>query len=111
MGFSFKCSLALSLIFQFRATVVIMIVKNVFLFSSSLYVCVCMHVCLVPDVCDDEIGGRDEEVAGPLEGCASGLVNFSNAGLGDDLRIQRKHTEQTHETQDRLKELHGLPWN
>ena len=46
----------------------------------------CVRVCLVPDVCDDEVGGGDEEVADSLEGCADGLVNFSNTGLGDYLR-------------------------
>ena len=47
---------------------------------------VCERVCLVPDVCDDEVGGGDEEVADSLEGCAGGLVNFSNTGLGNYLR-------------------------
>ena len=51
-----------------------------------VYVCARVRVCLVPDVCDDEVGGGDEEVADSLESCADGLVNFSNTGLGDYLR-------------------------
>ena len=79
-----------SLLFQLRVTVAIMMVRKVLFVCVCLYAraCVraCMRVCLVPDVCDDEVGGGDEEVADSLEGCADGLVNFSNTGLGDYLR-------------------------
>lgn len=39
----------------------------------------------VPDVCDNEVGWRDEEVINPLEGGTDGVVHLSNTGLGNHL--------------------------
>jgi len=47
---------------------------------------VCVSVCVLPDVGDDEVGGGDEEVVDLLESRADGVVNFSHAGLRDHLR-------------------------
>lgn len=48
----------------------------------------------VPDVSDDEVGWRDEEVINPLEGGADGVVHLSNTGLGNHLEQSKEEHEK-----------------
>ena len=45
--------------------------------------CVCADL---PNVSDDEVGWRNEEVVDSLESCADGSMDFSDTGLRDYLQ-------------------------
>lgn len=43
----------------------------------------------LPHVSDDQVGGRDEEVADSLESRSDGVMHFAHAGLRNHLRTMK----------------------